>query len=43
MTSHDYVKTAITEHEPNTGTIAQNEADTNADTCCLDSNFIALM
>jgi len=42
MTSHDYVKNAITEHEPNPGTIAQNEADTNADTCCLGSNFIAL-
>ena len=29
-------------HEPNPGTIATNDADTNADTCCLGSNFIPI-
>ena len=28
--------------EPKSGTIANNEADSNADTCCLGSNFIVL-
>lgn len=28
--------------EPNAGTIAYNECDTNADTCCLGKNFIVL-
>jgi len=29
-------------HEPDPGTIATNEADTNADTFCLGSNFISI-
>ena len=28
--------------EPEAGTIAANECDTNADTCCLGKNFIVL-
>jgi len=28
--------------EPSAGTVATNEADSNADTCCLGSNFIVL-
>jgi len=41
--SHRIVaKATPIQHEPIPGTIAQNEADTNADTCCLGSNFIAL-
>ena len=30
------------QYEPNPGTIAQNESDTNADTCCFGSNFMPL-
>ena len=28
--------------EPEAGTIAANECDTNADTCCLGKNFIVM-
>ena len=28
--------------EPEPGTVASNECDTNADTCCLGKNFIVL-
>ena len=33
---------SFTQHEAPAGTEAKNEGDTNADTCCLGSNFIAL-
>ena len=28
--------------EPEAGTPAENECDTNADTCCLGKNFVVL-
>ena len=28
--------------EPTAGTVAENECDTNADTCCLGKNFVIL-
>ena len=30
------------QHEPTPGTSGQNEADSNADTCCLGTNFVVL-
>ena len=29
-------------HEPSVGTVARNESDSNADTCCLGTNFVPL-
>ena len=30
------------QYEPTPGTPGQNEADSNADTCCLGTNFVVL-
>jgi len=42
ITTRRIGKVAASHLEPESGTYAQNECDTNADTCCLGKNFVIL-